>query len=253
MPKTVRRDELVAYLDRYLRVAEIPDSSPNGLQVQGNARVTKLAFAVDASVKTVRAAAAGGASMLVVHHGLWWGKHEQIVGTMHARIAALIENDLSLYTAHLPLDCHSEVGNNVELARLLGLRIESPFGQYQGVDIGVATVVRRTPRVRFVKAVEAALHAKASVLPFGPAAVQRVAVVSGGGAMFAEAAARAGCDTLLTGESSHAAYHRAREAGINVVFAGHYATETVGLQALRRHVRGRFGLTTAFIPAPTGY
>ena len=94
MPKTMRRDELVAYLDRYLRVAEIPDSSPNGLQVQGSARVGKVAFAVDASVKTIRAAAAGGATMLVVHHGLWWGKHEQIVGTMHARIAALIENDL---------------------------------------------------------------------------------------------------------------------------------------------------------------
>lgn len=253
MPKTVRRDELVAYLDRYLRVAEVPDSSPNGLQVQGADRVGRVAFAVDASVKTIRAAAAGRASMLVVHHGLWWGKHEQIVGTMHARIAALIQGNLSLYAAHLPLDCHPEVGNNVELARLLGLRIESPFGPYQGVDIGVAAVARRTARARFVKAVEAKLHAKAGVLPFGPAAVRRVAIVSGGGAMFAEAAARAGCDTLLTGETSHAAYHRAREAGVNVVFAGHYATETVGLQALRRHLRTRFGLATAFIAAPTGY
>lgn len=253
MPKTMRRDELVAYLDRYLRVAEIPDSSPNGLQVQGSARVGKVAFAVDASVKTIRAAAAGGATMLVVHHGLWWGKHEQIVGTMHARIAALIENDLSLYAAHLPLDCHGEVGNNVELARLLGLRVESSFGQYHGVDIGVTAVVRSTPRARFVKAVETVLDAKASVLPFGPAAVRRIAIVSGGGAMLAEDAARAGCDTLLTGETSHAVYHRAREAAVNVVFGGHYATETVGLQALRRHVRGRFGLTTAFIAAPTGY
>ena len=253
MAKTVRRDELVAYLDRYLRVAEIPDSSPNGLQVQGAGRVGKVAFAVDASLQTIRAAAGGGASMLVVHHGLWWGKHEQIVGTMHARIAALIESQISLYAAHLPLDCHDEVGNNVELARILGLRVEAPFGRYQGVDIGVAAVARRTPRTRFVKMVDAVLRTKASVLPFGPAAVRRVAIVSGGGAMLAEDAARAGCDTLLTGETSHAAYHRAREADINVVFAGHYATETVGLQALRRHLRGRFGLTTAFISAPTGF
>ncbi len=253
MPKTVRRDELVAYLDNYLRVVEIPDSSPNGLQVQGADGVARVAFAVDASVKTIRAAAAGKASMLVVHHGLWWGRHEQIVGTMHARIAALIESELSLYAAHLPLDCHHEVGNNVELARLLALRVECPFGNYKGVDVGVTTVARRTPRTRFVKAVESALRCKAQVLPFGPASVHRVAVVSGGGAMFAEDAARAGCDTLLTGESSHAAYHRAREAGVNLVFAGHYATETVGLEALRRHLGARFGLGTAFISAPTGY
>lgn len=254
MPKTVRRDELVAYLDRYLRVASIPDSSPNGLQVQGADRVARVAFAVDASVKTIRAAAQARARFLVVHHGLWWGRHEQIVGNMHARIAALIENDVSLYAAHLPLDCHDEVGNNVELARILSLTVEAPFGEYKGIQIGVAASgVKPTRRSAFVKAVDRRLGTKATVLPFGPASVRRVAIVSGGGAMLVEAAARAGCDTLLTGESSHAAFHPAREAGINLIFAGHYATETVGLEALRRHVQKRFGFGTVFVSAPTGY
>jgi dinuclear metal center YbgI/SA1388 family protein len=254
MPKTVRRDDLVAYLDRYLRVAEIPDKSLNGLQVQGAERVARVAFAVDASAKTIRAAADLRAHLLVVHHGLWWGRHEPIVGNMRARVAALIESDLSLYAAHLPLDCHAQVGNNVELARLLSLRVQSAFGEYQGVEVGV--VASAVPAVRFdafVRTIERKLTTKAGVLPFGPASVRRVAIVSGGGGGFVEAAARAKCDALLTGESSHAAYHPAREARVNVIFAGHYATETVGLEALRRHVRKRFGLATAFVPAPTGY
>ncbi len=254
MPKTVRRDDLVAYLDRYLRVASIPDSSPNGLQVQGGARVVRVGFAVDASVKTIQAAAKARASFLVVHHGLWWGRHEQIVGNLRARIAALIEHDVSLYAAHLPLDCHDEVGNNVELARRLSLTVEAPFGEYKGVEIGVAAKsARPVRRAAFVKSIERALSTRAGVLAFGPATVRRVAIVSGAGAALVEAAARAGFDTLLTGESSHAAYHPAREAAINLVFAGHYATETVGLEALQRHVRQRFGLQTKFLSAPTGY
>ncbi len=254
MPKTVRRDDLVAYLDRYLRVSAIPDSSPNGLQVQGADRVARVAFAVDASVKTIRAAAKARADILIVHHGLWWGRHEQIVGNMHARVSALIEGGVSLYAAHLPLDCHGEVGNNVELARLLSLTVDGPFGEYKGVEVGVtATASKAVRRGTFVSAINRKLATTADVLPFGAASIRRVAIVSGGGAAFAEAAARAGCDTLLTGESSHAAVHPAREAGINLIFAGHYATETVGLEALQRHVRERFGIATKFISAPTGF
>jgi dinuclear metal center YbgI/SA1388 family protein len=250
----VLRDDLVAYLDRYLRVAEIPDASPNGLQVQGADRVRRVAYAVDASVETIDAASRARAGVLVVHHGLWWGRHEPIVGNMHRRVSALIQGNVSLYAAHLPLDCHAQVGNNVELARLLRLRVSSTFAAYQGVDVGViATAPRAVRRDAFAAAIERTLGATASLLPFGPATIRRVAVVTGGGARFAEAAARAGCDVLVTGESAHAAVHPAKEAGINLIFAGHYATETVGLKALDRHVQRRFGLPGVFIPAPTGY
>ena len=254
MPRTVRRDDLVAYLDRYLRSAEIADSSPNGLQVQGADRVARIAYAVDVSVQTIRAAEKAGADLLVVHHGLWWGKHTQITGTMHARIAGLIRNDMSLYAAHLPLDCHEKVGNNVELARLLGLRVQEPFGEYKGTRIGVvASATRALSLAAFATRAEKVVDAPVNVHAFGPATVRRVAIVSGGGAMLAEEASRAGCDTLLTGETSHAALNPAREAGINLVFGGHYATETVGLQALQRHLATRFRLPGVFLPAPTGY
>jgi putative NIF3 family GTP cyclohydrolase 1 type 2 len=135
--KTASRDEIAAYLDAYLRVADIPDSSPNGLQVEGRARVARVAYAVDASVATIAAAVRGGADMLVVHHGLWWGKHEQITGNLYRRVAALIRSGLSLYAAHLPLDCHPEVGNNAELARMLSLETVARFGRYRGVEVGV--------------------------------------------------------------------------------------------------------------------
>lgn len=254
MARSIRRDDLVSYLDRYLRIAEIPDSSPNGLQVQGAAQVSRIAYAVDASAQTIRAAGKAGADFLVVHHGLWWGKHVPITGTMHARVAGLIRSDLSLYAAHLPLDCHPKVGNNVELARLLGLRVKEPFGEYLGTRVGVIAAAARPIRLTSLcAAVEKKLGARAQVLACGPPTVRRVAIVSGGGAMLAEEAARAGCDALLTGETSHAAVHPAREAGISIVFGGHYATETVGLKALQRHVATRFQVPGVFLPAPTGY
>lgn len=252
--RVIRRDELVAHLDRYLRIAEIPDSSPNGLQVQGHDRVRRIAYAVDVGVHTIRAAQNERADFLVVHHGLWWGKHVQITGTMHARIAALISADISLYTAHLPLDCHPKVGNNVELARLLKLRVEDTFADYKGVQIGVIGTASKPLRLAsFATVVEKVLDGPADVFAFGPRSVRRVGILTGAGAMLAEEAARAGCDTLLTGETSHAAMHLAREAGINLVFGGHYATETVGLKALQRYVAQQFGLAGVFVSAPTGY
>lgn len=252
--KGVGRDEIVAYLDDYLRIGDIADSSPNGLQVQGADRVARAAFAVDASRQTIEAAVKSRANMLVVHHGLWWGTHEQIVGNLYQRVARLIRGHLSLYAAHLPLDCHPEVGNNVELARLLGLEVTGSFAVYKGSTIGAIARVRKPlKRATLLKRMKNALGTEPEALGFGPERVETIAVLSGGGAMFAEEARRAGCDTLVTGETSHSAYHMAKEAGINLLFGGHYATETVGLRALEGHLKSRYPITTLFIPAPTGY
>jgi dinuclear metal center YbgI/SA1388 family protein len=252
--KSVSRDRLVDYLDRYLDVADVEDDSANGLQVEGSARISKLAFAVDASVTTIRAAASVSADMLIVHHGLFWGKHQQIVGNLHKRVTLLVENKLSLYAAHLPLDCHQEVGNNVELARMFGLEIIGRFAAYRGTEIGtLALLPEVVHRDELKNIVETALGAPTDMLPFGPSKVRRVGVISGSASTFAEEAKRFGCDALITGESSHTAYHMARDAGINVVYAGHYVTETVGLEALARHLRKKFGIPGKFIPAPTGY
>jgi dinuclear metal center YbgI/SA1388 family protein len=254
LPDTVKRDEITTYLDEYMRVGDIADSSPNGLQVQGTDRVGKVALAVDVSVQTIRAAVRARAQMLVVHHGLWWGNHEQIVGNMHARISALIHGELSLYALHLPLDCHPEVGNNVELARLLGLDVEGTFGEYRGTNVGVvARTQNPLQRGELSKRIETTLGKAPEALAFGPEKVRRVAILSGLGAMFAEEARRAGCDTLITGESSHTAYHVAKESRVNLFFGGHYATETVGLRALEKVLKKRFPIKTKFLPAPTGY
>jgi len=254
VPKSVSRDELVAYLDTYLRIADVPDRSPNGLQVQGRNTVQKIAYAVDASAQTIEAATRAKADMLVVHHGLYWGRHEQIVGNMHRRVAGLIRGDLSLYVAHIPLDCHPEVGNNVELARLFGLEVKETFGEHDGIEVGVIAVAKPpVSRTSFTGTLTEALNNEPDVLTFGPSKISRVAIVSGGAAMLAEDAGRAGCDTLVTGESSHSAYHMAQEAAVNLYFGGHYATETVGLRALERHLRKKFSTSSRFIPAPTGY
>jgi dinuclear metal center YbgI/SA1388 family protein len=253
MAQSTLRDELVDHLDHYLRIADIPDASPNGLQVQGANRVKLIAYAVDASLQTIKAATRAKADMLVVHHGLWWGKHEQIVGNLHGRISMLIKNNLSLYAAHLPLDCHPQVGNNVELARIVGAKTRRTFANYRGTDVGViATLPRAQKRDAFVSALGEKLETQPAVLDFGPDTVKTIGIVSGNGAAATEEAARAGCDTLLTGETSHTAFHPARECGINLVFAGHYASETVGLLALDRHLRAKFQVKGTFIAAPTG-
>lgn len=252
--KTIGRDRLVSYLDDYLTIKDIPDSSPNGLQVQGRARVARLAFAVDASVQTIQSAARFSADMLVTHHGLFWGAHQQIVGVMHKRIASLIKADMSLYAVHLPLDCHQEVGNNVQLARLLDLKVTGRFADYHGVVIGtLAQAEKPLRRDQLIAHIEKTLGTSVDVLPFGPDHVRRVGIVSGEAAGFAEDAKRSGCDTLLTGETSHTAYHPAKEAGVNVIYGGHYATETVGLKALNQHLRDKFLISSKFISAPTGY
>lgn len=253
MAKTVTLRSLAQYLDQYLNVAAIPDRSLNGLQVEGAGRVRRAAFAVDASLSAVRAAARSGAEILVVHHGLFWGGGERITGFMRKRVAALLEHDVSLYAAHLPLDCHEEVGNNVEIARLLGLEIEEKFADYHGVRIGyIARPKTALTRSRLARMIAGALRCGVKRLDAGPSRIRRIGIVSGGAAEFAVEASERGCDALVTGETSHAAHHPAVEAGINVFFAGHYASETVGVKALARHLRDRFGIECRFIPTPTG-
>lgn len=251
---TINRRTLVDYLDGYLEVGSIPDKSLNGLQVEGRGRIKRAAFAVDACLHTIRSAARNRADILIVHHGLFWSGNERITGVMRERIAALIETKMSLYAAHLPLDRHDEVGNNVQLARLLDLSVGERFADYHGVKIGyLAEADKPISRREFAGRVEKALRTRTDILAFGPANIKRVGIVSGAAAEFAAEARDLGCQAFLTGETSHIAYHVAKEARINVVHAGHYATETVGVKALADHLRRRFTLECRFMAAPTGY
>jgi dinuclear metal center YbgI/SA1388 family protein len=244
----------VTYLDEYLAVAEWEEKSLNGLQVEGVAEVERIALATDAALATFAMASEAGAGFLIVHHGLFWGQVQPFVGPRRSRIAALLEAGISLYAAHLPLDAHAGVGNNAVLARLLKLENLVPFGRWGTRAIGWrGSLAAPTDRATLAAGLEALLGPRPDVLPFGNDEIRSLAIVSGAAADLVSEAAESGVDAFVTGETSHVAWHHARELGVNVFFAGHYATETLGVRALGDHLAGEFGVETVFLDSPTGY
>ncbi len=250
--------DLVARLDERLAVDAYADldASANGLQVgPETGTVEHVAFAVDGVLATVEAAADAGADLLVTHHGVVWGGLDRVTGGTYDRVAALVEADLPLYVAHLPLDGHDELGNAARLCELLDLEVTGPFGELGPEHVGQrarAAEPRRPGALRETLAAELE-HAGAGVrhLDFGPDRVADVAVVTGSGADWLAEARREGVDALVTGEGKGKLYHEAREAGVHVYLAGHYATETLGVQALQAVVEG-WGLETTYVSHPTG-
>lgn len=244
---------LVAYLDRYLRTQAVPDAphALNGLQVANRGTVRRVAAAVDVCAATVRMAAEQGADLLLVHHGLFWGGLLPLTDRLYQRVAGLIGHDVGLYSAHLPLDLHPDVGNNALLARALGVLVRGEFGEAYGVRIGVWGELDLT-RAALGERLAAQCGDAPRLLAFGPERVRRVGIVSGaGGSMIAQAAA-AGLDTFVTGEGAHHSFFDAEELGLNVFYAGHYATETLGVKALAQRVHAEFDLPWTFLDHPTG-
>lgn len=247
--------ELARYMDELLETSrwETVDSSLNGLQVEGGPHVRALAFAVDTSLETIRMCRENGANMLIVHHGLFWGKPLAITGSHRSRVKTLLDDGISLYAAHLPLDFHPVLGHNAMLAVKLGLQSTGPLAVEKGLPIGlIASASQAFERNDFIARLDSLLETHSQVLPFGPDTIEHIGICSGGGAkMLTEPLSRR-IDTFITGEASHTIYHFAREWGVNVIFAGHYATETPGLKALSDHLSARFSLAVSFLDAPTG-
>ncbi|WP_049984988.1 Nif3-like dinuclear metal center hexameric protein [Halobellus rufus] len=233
------------------------DASPNGLQIgPDEGAIERVAFAVDAAAATIEDAAAAGADVLVVHHGLVWGGLDRVTGREYENISALVENDLALYVSHLPLDGHQELGNAAGLADHLGLDADSraPFGELGPVTIGQRGAFSTPRSVDEIgdRLAELDTGGRApQVLDFGPDEVEDVAVVTGSGVDWLAEAVDAGADALVTGEGKQQVYHEAREAGVNVFLAGHYATETFGVEALADLV-SEWGLETTVLEHPTG-
>lgn len=244
---------LASYLDSYLRIEDIDDHphALNGLQVESGGTVSKIAAAVDVCRATIERAIAVDADFMLVHHGIFWGGLQPLTGHHGYRVRSLVQHGVALYAAHLPLDLHPEVGNNVILARMLGLEAVVEFGEYEGQVIGRAGTVS-VAREEFVERISSSLGSVPRVIAAGPDQVRRVGVVSGGGSRLIAQAADAGLDTFVTGEGSHHTYFEAEEAGLNLIYAGHYATETVGVKALAEHLASRFGLSWEFLDHPTG-
>lgn len=251
--KTIALKKLVSYLNNELRLSEFPaDESANGLQVEGSATVHKIGLAVDACDYVFRAAAEKNVDFLVAHHGLIWGGIRSINGIMRKRIKTLLDADISLYACHLPLDWHPDYGNNAQLLKLLAIKRMGEFGEYHGKRIGYWGSLKTDLSLNdFMGRVDKALNTRSTALVFGKK-VKKVGIVSGGGWSAIYDAEKTGIDTLLVGEPSHSAYTLAEEMKLNVVFAGHYATETVGVKAVGSMLGKKFGLTTEFIGHPTG-
>ena len=247
------RAELVTYLDNYLNIGEIADYGPQGLQVEtANTEIKRIALAVDVSPVIIETAVSYQADLLLVHHGVLWRQVERIAGPLGERVREMMAHGLNLYAAHLPLDAHPEVGNNAILAQMFGVTDVEWWYAPTNVPIAVVGNVPAAPSLDELAAqVNSQLNTKAHVLAHGPKTVQRLAILSGFGADKVAEAKAQGADTFLTGETSHANYWAASDFGMNVIFAGHYATETVGVQALGAHLTEKFGLETRFFDFPT--
>ncbi len=279
--------ELVAALDAELACPDLPDygGAWNGLQIANRSgRVQRIAAAVDASLPVFRQAIDSGADLLLVHHGMFWQGVQPLTGAAFEKVRLAIDHNLALYSAHLPLDAHPTLGNNARLAQALGLEPLSeqdsgtsagagaatgdhdtatpgpspsppagwhPCFDYKGLAVGLKArveVARDDLLLRVRRAVGGPVHC----CPGGPDPIRRLAVVTGGAGSEVGRMPAEGVDTLITGEGPHWTYSMAEELGVNVIYAGHYATETFGVKALADWLEQRFGLPWTFIDHPTG-
>ena len=252
MPQAALKD-IVHYCDRLLRTNEVHDydGAVNGLQVENRGRVTRIAAAVDASISTVQLAIKARADLLVVHHGLFWAERQPWTGATYQLSRLLLEHNLAVYSSHLPLDLHPRLGNNAQLSAALGLKKTAPFFFTKKQHVGLACRAR-LPLTELARRLQAAVGAKPIVVRGGPSVCQRIGVVTGGAGGELKLAAAEGVDTFVTGEGPHWSYAAAEELGLNLLYGGHYATETFGVKALAADLSKKFKVPWSFLDYPTG-
>ena len=245
--------EIVRYLDDYLRICEIDDwpNALNGLQIENSGRVTKIGAAVDVSTNVLTKAAKKDVDLLIVHHGLFWRGLQPVMGVLRSQLQLAFENDIALYSAHLPLDVHPKVGNNAELIAALGLRPAQPFLEERGQPVGLKARAS-LPRSELVRKLRRVLSGPLRVFNFGPKQTRVIGIVTGAAGSEVYRVAQETIDTFITGEAPHWAAVAAEELGINLLLGGHYATEIFGVKALATHLSNRFKIPCTFIDRPTG-
>lgn len=268
MPK-VPLKKIAEHCDKILRTREIGDydGAANGLQVENHGTVSRIAAAVDASLATVKLAIVAKADLLIVHHGLFWSPAHPWTGKKYELLRLLVENNLAVYSSHLPLDAHPKLGNNARLCAALGLKNLEPFfaNRHRGGDAFVAVCdgasqpqtigfksQTRISRAELAKRLERATGAKPKIIAGGGEICRRIGVVTGGAGAELKQAAGEGVDTFVTGEGPHWTYALAEELGVNVLYGGHYATETFGVKALVAHLSDKFSVPWIFLDHPTG-
>src|SRR6266567_6948400 len=245
--------QIVRCLDKYLRIGEIEDwpNALNGLQIENSDRVTKIGAAVDVSTRVLTEGAKKDVDLLLVHHGLFWPGLQPVTNALHRQLKIAFENDIALYSAHLPLDIHPQVGNNAQLATAIGLKSTAPFFKEKGQFIGLKARAS-LPREELIRKLRRALAGPVKTFNFGPKKTHTIGIITGGAGSEIHRIAGEKIDTFITGEAPHWAAVAAEELGINLLLGGHYATETFGVKALGPHLSKRFDVSFTFIRCPTG-
>jgi dinuclear metal center YbgI/SA1388 family protein len=265
--------EIVSYTDRFLRIREVGDweNALNGLQIENSGRVTRIGASVDISTRVLTEAAKQDVNLLIVHHGLFWPGLQPLRGALRRQLRLAFENDIALYSAHLPLDIHPRVGNNAQLVAALGLAFGvrrdvralksgdmspqskslQPFLEEKGQPVGLK-IRASLPRSELVRKLQKALNGAVKFFEFGPKRTCAIGVVTGAAGSEIYRVADEEIDTFITGEAPHWAAVAAEELGVNLLLGGHYATEVFGVKALAAHLSKRFRVPWGFIDCPTG-
>jgi dinuclear metal center YbgI/SA1388 family protein len=249
----VSLDELVTYLDQELKTGSIPDypGAMNGLQLANAGQIGRVVAAVDASLPVIEAVAAGGPGLLIVHHGMFWQGAQPVTGAFYRKLKIAMDAGLAIYSSHLPLDIHPELGNNILLARAIGLLNPEPFFDHKGVSIGIRGTWSGT-RQSLVNTLQTALDGPVHMCPAGPEAISKIGIITGGAGSEVIKVAASGVDSFITGEGPHWSYPLAEELGLNVFYGGHYATETSGVKAVAERIAKLFAIPWVFHHRPSG-
>ncbi|MDG1358568.1 MAG: Nif3-like dinuclear metal center hexameric protein [Akkermansiaceae bacterium] len=245
--------ELTDYLDRELRLGEIPDypGAMNGLQIENQGEVKKIGAAVDASLPVFEKAVAEGVDLLLVHHGMFWQGAQTLTGPFYQKVKLALDAGMALYSAHIPLDVHPVWGNNQQLANAIGMTEPEPFFDWKGIQLGLRQEMT-TSLADLASSIEVAVAGKIHLCHGGGTRAGRVGVITGGAGSEVEAVASCGINTFITGEGPHWSFSMAEELGINVIYGGHYATEIFGVRALSAHLQKQFQVESCFLDHPTG-
>src|SRR5437588_2594293 len=245
--------DIVTYTDDFLRIRDVGDwdNALNGLQIENSGGVARLGAAVDVSTRVLTEVAKKNVDLLIVHHGLFWSGLQPVRSALRRQLQLAFENNIALYSAHLPLDIHPKVGNNAQLVAALGLRSAQPFLEEKGQAVGLKVRVSM-PRSELVRKLRKALNSLVKVFDFGPKQTRTIGIVTGGAGSEIYRVAQDSIDTFITGEAPHWAAVAAEELGMNLLLGGHYATEVFGVKALAAHLSKRFKFPCEFIDCPTG-
>jgi len=244
-------NQLTRFLNKELKIKSIKDDSRNGLQVKAKKTIRKIALGVDACLELFQKAKQKKCDFIIVHHGLFWKGRKDILNLRKRRVAFLRENKISLYACHLPLDRHPKLGNNVCLAELIGIKNCKSFARYNRKNIGFYGRLKTNVHDLIWK-LEHSLKTECITQLFGPRITKKVGIISGSAAEHMYDCKKMGIDTYVTGEPRHSFYHVAQELQLNVIYLGHYKTETLGVKAIGELLKQKFNIDSVFIDIPTG-